>query len=449
MALATKRKAKTRDESVADAIISASSLALRAPPSIVAPLRDYVQKVAWKPSAIKVYTVDLGCKVSKSLVSSMVGSSVLTSALGSEIAAAATLTSAAQAQAIGLLALRIPLSVAGRIAGNGPTTARLIKLINAYASRNAHAVAQMAAMSPVAQVATLGVKGSIIGAIATAAVQESVAVAYYCHGGGTFDVLVHQTATIGMGAASTVGGGTIGAAVGCLVMPGLGTAFGSLVGGYLGSMVPFYSRGNGYAHQFNEDPRNPSRKVKTVAARVHTTRSFRGDTADLGGGWLEVVDCSTESYFRFAPEGAHAADSLALLREYSSQRLASPSLSGPSSLTSLTTSHAMCGFGAEPSVRTAAPPADSAASWSSFLNPLNYLPNRASFAAAPAAAASTAAIPATCSSFFLRAGEEPPKPADDEMIIYFSPLGGSEENAALEAFDTSFATCLSAEGHAP
>eukprot|EP00744_Colponema_vietnamica_P004116 GILI01006197.1.p1 GENE.GILI01006197.1~~GILI01006197.1.p1 ORF type:complete len:436 (-),score=108.39 GILI01006197.1:247-1554(-) len=418
----------------------ATALLSKPPPSLLNIGQTIIQRGLWRPSALKVYSVDMGCSATKALASSMIGSTVLTGALGQELTAAATLTSAAQIQSLGLLALRIPLSAAGSVTGNGPAMTKFIALITEYAAKNASALAEISQMSAASQVATIGVKGSVIGAIATAAVQESIAVAYYCHGGGTFSTLQHRSVTIGMSAASAVGGGTVGAAVGCLVLPGVGAALGSLLGGYVGSLIPFYTRGDGYAHQQNEDPNHPSRKVKTVEVEPSTTRRFKGNAEDVGGGWLEVVDCSTESYFRFNEDVADGnglpnsqMDSIAALRSVSQQRFQDEAIGSGSS------SNAMCGFGQSGSTQ---PPTEQR-SWTSFLNPSFYWSGGAS---------STSASPgprtrdqsANSASFLI--GDDVSKPGDNEVIIYFKPLDAAEEEELTSRLmsQQSFATCVSA-----
>lgn len=436
-----KTRGGKKDQEPSTPVERAMAILAKPPPSLFSVGKTVIQRGLWRPSALKVYSVDLGCSASKALASSVLGSTVLTSALGQELSTAAALTSSAQIQSLGLLALRIPLGATSALTGNGPAMSRFVQLVTEYATRNAGAVAELSHMSTASQIATMGLKGSVIGALATAAIQESIAVAYYCHGGGTFDTLQHRSVTIGMSAASAVGGGTIGAAMGCLVFPGVGAAIGSLIGGYVGSLVPFYARGDGFAHQRNEDPNHPSRKVKTIDVQPTSTRSFKGNTEDLGGGWLEVVDCSTESYFRFSDELIDSnglpqsqMDSIAALRSVSQQRFLED---GPAN--NSTSSSAMCGFGQSSSTQ---PPQQSTSSWTSFLNPSFYWSGGTASTASHNAPSKP---PKNTSSASFLIGDEVTRPADDEMIIYFKPLDATEEEEVTERLKSqhSFATCVS------
>ena len=231
------------------------------------------------PSRLKVYSVDMGNKASKAVASALVGNSLLATTVGSQLTQCATLTGAAQIESLGLVALRIPLR----------------GLVSLTGGSNAAAVQNISKMSRGAQVMEIGAKGNIIGAIATAAVQESIAIAYYMHGEMPGQILKHQSVTIGISALSGVGGGTVGAAIGTLTFPGIGTALGSLLGSYTGAFVPFFVRGDGVSHQVNEDPNAPSRKIKTIPALPQSV-----STAELDDDWLEVVDCTSESYFRLS-----------------------------------------------------------------------------------------------------------------------------------------------------
>lgn len=246
------------------------------------------------PSRLKVYSVDMGNRATKAVASALVGNSLLTTTLGSQLTQCATLTGAAQIESLGLVALRIPLRSLVSVTGGGTKLARFAAFVSEYAANNAQAVQSIAKMSKASQVMEIGAKGNIIGAIATAAVQQSIAIAYYVHGDMPASILKHQSVTIGISALGGVGGGTVGAAIGTLTFPGIGTALGSLLGSYTGAFVPFFVRGDGVSHQINEDPSAPSRKVKAVA--LPRTVS----AVELDDDWLEVVDCTSESYFRLS-----------------------------------------------------------------------------------------------------------------------------------------------------
>ena len=223
----------------------------------------------------RVVGIRIGSTVSRAIASTLVSSAIATPAVvGEAVVQGASVAGAAQTEALGLLVLRLPLSDATRMK-------QLTQAVETYLSANSSALAQVAKMSAKEQMMTVGVKGSLIGAIAAATVQQSILTA--CFVAGTMPQsapsYLYQSTTIALSVLAGVSGGAAGAAVGTLLLPGIGTTLGSLAGSFTASFIPYSTRAGACDE---EAPWNPSRPLRVVEA------------AD---GWLEVADEQTAVAF--------------------------------------------------------------------------------------------------------------------------------------------------------
>eukprot|EP00758_Cryptobia_borreli_P001429 Tbor_TRINITY_DN2235_c0_g1::TRINITY_DN2235_c0_g1_i1::g.2794::m.2794 len=246
---------------------------------------------------------DIRSKASEMMIGSISKYAVLSTNAAKGLSRSTALTSSAQLHSLGLIGLHVPIKWIMRLCGQGPRTTMFVTFLLEYASRNAHALQILTSMSTTSQVLEIGAKGNVIGALVSAALAELVSIFYFCWGTLTFDLLKYQTVTHAVSCVSSVGGGTIGAAIGCWFLPGIGTAIGSFLGCYVGTVVPPYIRGDGFSHQKNEDPNFPSRKVKAIEMK---------NDPSTDDDWVEVVDCSSKSYFNFNEDNRLIQEGIAM-----------------------------------------------------------------------------------------------------------------------------------------
>lgn len=217
---------------------------------------------------LQLASLQLGASVSKALLGSAVSSAALTRIAALEATAGTVaLTSAAQMQALGLIALKVPLGSAGAGSLQQCTAA-----IASFVVANEAAVARVAQMPALQQVLHVGLASNAVSTVVAAAIQESLAVAYLVAGQRSLVEFKEDTVSVLLASAGSMCGGAAGAALGTLVVPGGGTALGALVGSLCGSFAPQALCGKGAAAI--EAP--PHRRPLRVVSRP--------------GGWLEVCD---------------------------------------------------------------------------------------------------------------------------------------------------------------
>ncbi|CCD16094.1 unnamed protein product [Trypanosoma congolense IL3000] len=162
-------------------------------------------------------------------------------------------------------------------------------------SSAANLTAWLAGQPLLQQVIAIGVHGGLASSVAAAVVQV---------GGRTFVLLRralsdsefsqltlqqyrHDVFTILVSAGSSVVGGSCGAVLGGLALPGVGTVVGCFVGSLLGGLAPYKVCGEGPEKEHRrlmEHCCNPTRPLKVL---------------DDDDGWLVVSDCEGESKYIF------------------------------------------------------------------------------------------------------------------------------------------------------
>ncbi len=229
-------------------------------------------------SRLTVVGIHIGRTVSQAIASSIVSSAIASPAIvGEAVVEGAAVSSAAQAEALGLLVLRLPLRDAEKLRG-------FVAAVEAYLAANKSVLTKVAEMSSHEQMMTVGVRGSLIGAIAAATVQQSVLTAKFVWGTmpASAPSYIYQSTTIALSVVAGVGGGAAGAVVGTLLIPGMGTSLGSLVGSFTASFLPYSLRQSAPTDNA-EEPWNPSRPLRVTESPLE--------------GWLEVADERTSVTF--------------------------------------------------------------------------------------------------------------------------------------------------------
>lgn len=236
---------------------------------------------------LRVVATNIGSAASRTLATSLatssVASQILASALVAEtrLAASTTLASAAQLQSCARVVLRIPLSVDAR--------QRLLSLIEKYIETHPDVVDRLARLPAADQVLVAGLEGTVIATIASLAVQQALVSCLWLKSGDT-DALVQQSLFATAAAVGSLSGNVVGAAVGTLFIPGVGTSIGSAIGGLIGSQATAYlipaapSKGSDGSASRDSECWNPTRALSIVELESE-------------GDWIEISDASTKARF--------------------------------------------------------------------------------------------------------------------------------------------------------
>ncbi|EKF98410.1 hypothetical protein TCSYLVIO_010691 [Trypanosoma cruzi] len=212
---------------------------------------------------------------------------------GEVIASNAALSGRAQVEAFLFVISRASLSSPRLLVRTIERLARLIASCTpGRVGSTSNATSWLAKQSLLMQFKTIGLHGSAVSAISATAVQIGF---HGCillkHSFTDPDIAAQQfsydvVTALSSGAASLVGG-SCGAVLGALVVPGVGTALGSFIGSFGGGYLPFLLRRNG------PEARRERRRKATAEYRdfERTLEVVEDEEAD----WLILMDCVGEA----------------------------------------------------------------------------------------------------------------------------------------------------------
>ncbi|KAG5473422.1 hypothetical protein LSCM4_03488 [Leishmania orientalis] len=218
----------------------------------------------------------LGTKVAKAVLMSAAAGRLTPEILGEALISSSTIRGHVQRESVRLLVVRVSMRTPRQLQW-------LLHLIGDCAGglSATDALSSLAKRSLFYQVASFGLHGSVASAITTAALHVGITTCTLLTSNVSlwrdedsrmslrqyrYEVLTSLYASVG-----TVAGGAAGAAVGSMVMPGIGTAFGSVL----------CSVGGGYLPGYLRDKKGPDdrRRQQAVSLRRFTPLRMR-DTAD-------------------------------------------------------------------------------------------------------------------------------------------------------------------------
>ncbi|ESL06072.1 hypothetical protein TRSC58_06259 [Trypanosoma rangeli SC58] len=212
---------------------------------------------------------------------------------GKVIASHAALSGRAQAEAFLFILLHVPVYLPRNVVWTTELLARLLaRCTPGNVGSTTTATSWLARQSILTQVKTIGIHGSAVSALSSTAVQlgfhgcvflkrsfkdRERASQQFCYDAVT---------TLASGAASVVGG-SCGAVLGALILPGVGTALGALVGSLGFSFVPYALRCDG-----PEDRRERMRQTFLECNNLGKTLDV---IEDEGTDWLLLVECEEDA----------------------------------------------------------------------------------------------------------------------------------------------------------
>ncbi|GET90306.1 hypothetical protein, conserved [Leishmania tarentolae] len=198
-------------------------------------------------SRLTLVGTHMGAKVAKAVLMSAAAGKLTPEIVGEALMSSSTIRGHVQREAVRLLVVRISMRTPQKLQW-------LLNLIGDYAGSLSatDTMSSLAKRSLFYQVTSFGLHGSVASAITTAALQFGMTTCTLLTSNVAlwrdqdkrmslrqyrYELLTSLYASVG-----TVAGGAAGAAVGSLVMPGIGTAFGSVLCSVGGGYVPGYLR---------------------------------------------------------------------------------------------------------------------------------------------------------------------------------------------------------------
>ncbi|RNF09134.1 hypothetical protein TraAM80_02393 [Trypanosoma rangeli] len=216
---------------------------------------------------------------------------------GEVIASHAALSGRAQVEAFLFLLSHAPVSLPHKLVWATQLLPRLLaKCAPGNVGSTTTATSWLAKQSILTQVKTIGIHGSAVSALSSTAVQlgfqgcvllkrslkgREVASQQFCYDAVT---------TLASGAASVVGG-SCGAIIGALILPGVGTALGALVGSLGCSFVPYALRRDG--------PEDRRERMRQVSAECNNFGKTMDVIEDEEADWLLLVECEEDANAAF------------------------------------------------------------------------------------------------------------------------------------------------------
>lgn len=235
------------------------------------------QKAPPKRSALRLVSIKLGAAVQaglQSTVSSWLSGLILTetSIAATSVAASAAMGTAAATET----ALRISL----KSTMNSDARKALESMLKDFLAKSQGSpLEELARMSCREQIGVVGVSANLVPAVTMLALQQCL-ISYRDMTGkcGSYEAACEERRSAVLSTAGGLGGNVAGAALGSLLLPGVGAIYGSVLGGILGSNVTVLCTKTPAC-----EPWNPDRRL---------------DTRVVDEEWVEILDSSPSSVFR-------------------------------------------------------------------------------------------------------------------------------------------------------